>query len=282
MRGQASLIPISIVTWGSTLFIIRLGAPLFNVFEFNFLLYSTGALIISATIAVQKKTSSSVGRRTILYPAAAAATEVAANTAFLLALEHVPVSIVAPAMSTSVIITVVLAAIVLRERQTVVRVTGIFLAVSGVALLTLPSSSEGSGAISLLGAFLLGATIILRGAWNFIVKLGVSAVGVNRFLKRWLILSSIFSTPTALIFSPGFILNGAILYPITAAAVMVFGSLAYFAAVERFPIGLVAPAVSLGPGFTVILAIVFLGEGLTVLQGIGAVVAILGVALIAR
>lgn len=282
MRGQVALIPISILTWGSTLFIIRLGAPLVGLFEFNFLLYTTGASIISVTIALRKSTSTSVGRRTVLYPAAAAATEVGANTAFLLALEHMPISIVAPAMSTYVIVTVILAMIVLRERQTVLRTTGILLAVAGVSLLTLPATTAGSGSISVEGALLLGATIILRGVWNFIIKLGVPAVGLNRFLKHWLILSAIMSIPPLLLFSSGFVLSSAILYPVAAAALMVFGSLAYFAAIERFPLGLVAPATSLGPGFTVVLAIIFLGEALTIFQGIGAVVAILGVALIAR
>lgn len=282
MRGEHALIPATILTWGFFLFITKLSVPHVGVFEFNFVLYTAAAVIFYLAMLGRSYPQASDSRRSLLYPIAAAGTEVGANISFLSALGLMPVSIVAPAMSTYVLVTVFLAVVFLRERQTAFRSLGMALAVLGVSLLTMPATSTGAGAIGSLGIVLLVLTILLRGAWNFIIKVGISAIGLHRLTKRWLILSALFSAPPLLFSSSSFVINNWVLYPILGAGLMVFGSLAYFAAMKRFPLGIVAPAISLGPGVTVVLAVAFLGESLTIFQCIGAGVALLGVALLAR
>ena len=283
MKPQAALIPASFLTWGIFLFITKLGVPVVGVLGFNMLLYLSGAMVAIGISLRQGHPRTASGRNPLVYPLGAGALEVVANLSFLTALERMPVSIAAPALGTYVLITVLMATVILKEHLSATRGLGIILAVVGIALLTVPVGAASSGGvIDPIGVLLLLLTVVLRGIWNFVIKLGIPVVGVPLLTRNWLIFSAIFSIPPFLIFSGTLVFSNAILIPIVGGGMIVFGSLAYFAAMKYFPLGVVAPIVSLGPGFTVVLAIIFLGEALTIFQGIGAGVAILGVALIAR
>ena len=59
------------------------------------------------------------------------------------------------------------------------------------------------------------------------------------------------------------------------------GAVFYLIALTRGPVGLVAVATALYPGLTILLAYLFLGEPVTLRQGIGLVFAMISLALIA-
>lgn len=74
--------------------------------------------------------------------------------------------------------------------------------------------------------------------------------------------------------------NSWILIAIEAMLATLVGDLAYFAAIKRGEVSLVTIIMSSSPLVTIIFAVIFLGEQITLLRFIGAVLVILGIILI--
>ncbi|MFQ5761542.1 MAG: EamA family transporter [Candidatus Bathyarchaeia archaeon] len=127
---------------------------------------------------------------------------------------------------------------------------------------------------------LVVVSIVGWGLWGLFAKVGMQAVGkyphmLVTYLVGFLVLALIvglFASANRfeVSFSPGFI------YPLIAGVSMMAGTLAFFTALERAPLSIVAPLAALYPVLTVVLAVVFLHEYLKLVHVVG-----IGFALIA-
>ena len=116
-------------------------------------------------------------------------------------------------------------------------------------------------------------------------RMGAHIFGTCRFLT----LSVFFSIfPIALIFSSDFINsmgNGSsegIIYVIAAGAIVVAGRLILFKAMKEIPMTFLMPMISLFPIIPIVFGIIFLGESLSMIQGIGAALILLGIIMVQR
>ncbi len=116
-------------------------------------------------------------------------------------------------------------------------------------------------------------TIVGWGLWGFIAKLGMQAIGkyphiMFTYLVGFLGLAFIvgllvFTKRLEVNLSPGLI------YPLLAGLSMISGTVAYFMALERAPLSIVAPLGALYPVLIVILAAIFMYEQLKIVHIVG-------------
>jgi len=126
------------------------------------------------------------------------------------------------------------------------------------------------------------ATIIFWGLFGFIPKITTRYIGPTSAI----VYGAFAGVPVALIimaimrFQLDTEPRGVILAGITGVVGML-GALGYLVAVSRGPVSLISPITALYPAFTILLAMVFLGETLVLRQWVGVGMALAAVLLIA-
>lgn len=129
--------------------------------------------------------------------------------------------------------------------------------------------------MDIFSILLISLTIFFWGIWGLIAKIGIAHFGKYQYIfVSYLISLIIFS---------GFLLteqNGKamfsknLIYPILGGFSTAIAVIALFSAIERAPVSIVYPLSALYPAVTIILAIIFLGERLNLIHGIGIVFAL--------
>ena len=125
-------------------------------------------------------------------------------------------------------------------------------------------------------------TIIFWGLFGFIPKITTRYIGPTSAI----VYGAFAGVPVALIimaimrFQLDTEPRGVILAGITGVVGML-GALGYLVAVSRGPVSLISPITALYPAFTILLAMVFLGETLVLRQWVGIGMALAAVLLIA-
>ena len=126
------------------------------------------------------------------------------------------------------------------------------------------------------------AAFAFWGVWAFLPKLAIRYIDP----KSAIIYQAIGVAAIALLlaagmgFKPAWDWRGVSLAALTGV-LGVTGAIFYLFALTRGPVGLVAVSTALYPGLTILLAYLFLGEPVTLKQGIGLVLALIALVLIA-
>lgn len=130
-----------------------------------------------------------------------------------------------------------------------------------------------------------GLTAISMGTADFLTKISTNMIGAPSHLFYLSLILPLISLFNFLIDKPGRklpkITKGNLLPTLFGTSIMWIGSLLFFLAFDYGPASLIAPVASTFSILTVLLAVIFLKEKITLRQMIGVVLAVTGVMLVA-
>jgi len=119
------------------------------------------------------------------------------------------------------------------------------------------------------------------GLWGFIGKIGIESLGKEQYLcLSYLTTAAIISGLFILGRDRSMIFSTNLLYPLIGGSCVALAVVGFFTAIERLPLSIVSPVVAIYPVITVALAMVIFAEKLTLVQGIGVILALIGVILL--
>ena len=130
-------------------------------------------------------------------------------------------------------------------------------------------------------AILLFVAVLGFGVWGFIGKIGIEAVGRNQYLfLSYLIVVVILGSLAAVNQDKTIVFSRNLVYPVLGGFFTALAISSFFAVVERVPLSIASTISSISPVITAVLALIFLSEKLTLIQGVGIVFALVGVILL--
>lgn len=126
------------------------------------------------------------------------------------------------------------------------------------------------------------ATFVFWGVWALLPKLAIRYIDPRSAIIYQAIgvATVAFILAASLAFKPAWDWRGASLAALTGMLGFT-GAIFYLFALTRGPVGLIAVSTALYPGLTVLLAWLFLGEPVTLRQGVGLVFALIALVLFA-
>ena len=241
-------------------------------------------VLLSLPFALREKGPKPITKRSIFgYPLITGVCFSIGATAYNLTMERVPLSILSPAAASYVIIPIVLSIIFLRERPTRLQSLGIPSVIGGVIVLSNPSIGVPSGTSLDLISYLLMITCILFGGFMvYFSRMGVHIFGTCRFLTLSTFFALISSVLVLFSQSSVSLPTEHLIYVIVGGILIVTGRLTLFKAMKEIPMTILMPLGSLFPIIPMAFGIIFLGESLNLIQGIGAFFAIIGIMMLNR
>jgi len=206
------------------------------------------------------------------------------NYAFMFSgLKYAPASAAAIAVELSPVFATVLSVVFLGERIRWRRITGIVLALCGVALVAARPAEAGTG----FGVALVVAAAFSEAAGTVLAK-SVPGVRPTTMLAWFSVVGVVVLWPATLLIETGQRealrpellprLGGALLYSVLLASV--FGHTTYYWLLQRLPVSLLSPSLLITTLIGVFLGVVLLGERLTATMIVGGLFALVGVGII--
>jgi drug/metabolite transporter (DMT)-like permease len=255
----------------------------------NHLLFSAG-MLLTLPFVLKKCTRASFSRKGFLWGCIAGCFAIAGNVAVFYAFSNGgQASIVIPFTNLYPLVTILIAVLAFKERLNLVNVLGILLAVPAILLLSgetmlFTAPSQFFKSIGLNGWFLFSVGAIV--SWG--VFSAAQKVTTNYISAEWSYAAFVF---TSVVIAIVFLATGKIQFNLSAKTISLggiagmlngLGVLASFAAyrAEGKASAVTTIAGALQPVFTIVLAIAFLKESLSGIEGLGIVLAIGGALLL--
>lgn len=242
------------------------------------------AAVVVAPVLLLVDPAPAPATRTLVLGALAGVANGLALTAMFEAARFLPISVMAPMGATGSVVPVVVA-LALGERPHLLALTGIPVALAGVALVAAGRAIRSD--LRTVAARRVGLSLGAAWAFSYGIFLALFAGASADGGQPWAVLSSRVSLLLTVIAVP--LLRGASLrLPRSAVPLAVVNGIVILAGVATFgwaaaigPVSVVSVLATMSPVVTVALAVLLLRERLAAKQRIGLVVTVLGVALLA-
>ena len=283
MPNKALLIITIILATGFLDVALRLGISLIEPFLLITLILIL-VVLISLPFSIKEKESTNFSKKSIFgYPLIVGMFFASSAISYMLAMETVPLVLLAPVGASQIIIPVILSIIFLRERPTRFQYLGIPSVIFGVIILTNPSLGNPlETPLSLVSYFWMFTALITSGFMVYFSRLGIPIFGTNRFFT----FSSLFALFVLLLILPSrFPISldlGHLPYVVLAAVLLVVARHTLMRAMNTIPLSILMPMMSIYPIVPMVYGLLFLGEFISLIQGIGAALALTGIMMLNR
>lgn len=212
----------------------------------------------------------------------------ALNYAFMFpGLKMTTASAAAIAIELYVPFSIILAVIFFRERIGLPRIAGILLAIIGVALIALARPSEDAGPLFVYGLLLVTLAALAEAIGANLVK-SIKGISGIRLLAWFAIVGAVVLWPLSLIFEDNYastfsdenrmMFFMALTY--SALLVSIVAHSSYYWLLQRLPMAIVATSGLMTTVIAVTASVIILGETLTPIMALGAIMTLAGVGLI--
>jgi transporter family protein len=182
------------------------------------------------------------------------------------------------------VFTIILSQVFLNERLSTIQFIGVGLVISGVVLIALPERNAAEEVKNLAWVFWGMVCAILIGSGDFLTKLSINQIGAYSHIFFLSLISNLIGAINYLIDKkrrPFPDLSGRKALPtILGLIVVAIGTLLFLLSFDHGKISLIAPVSSIYPAITAVLAVRFLGEKVTIKQGTGIAIIVIGLILV--